>query len=355
MKQHLLLLSTLVFVPFVTTSSFLDVYSTWTERLLGNPTANYQHMQTFSSYGQNTSITATLSTPEAQGNATMQAVLRTDKQSNVAWTIHIIASWTADMLSGALDIGAELALSSWTLYIKPTLTSLPTGAFLVEEQVGFQLLDGKWLQIHDETTLPAISLPTTATDPILLSQKLSSLVTTTPVLKPTKELTRNGYEIYLIDIDPVGIESLVAGVVNTMTTQIWLPAETALSLPPSADLKDMGMKTIGVIGKKGDEIKMGMLIKKFNDPHHVVFLSESTATGTHLSFRMIEKRTKDTVFNFSLSNDLSTLGTQDMQINFWSTEDEIDLWAHLTTSVYDAGTNKITAPTGAILLSELMH
>jgi hypothetical protein len=107
----------------------------------------------------------------------------------------------------------------------------------------------------------------------------------------------------------------------------------------------MGMKTIGVIGKKGDEIKMGMIIKKAHDPHHVVFLSESTATGAQLTFRMIEKRTKNTVFNFSMSNDLSLLGTQDMQINFGAAEDQIDLSAHLTTSVYDAGTQEITAPT----------
>jgi hypothetical protein len=158
--------------------------------------------------------------------------------------------------------------------------------------------------------------PTIATDPILLSQQLSALVTTTPVLKSTKELSRNGYEIHLVDIDPVGIESLVAGVVNTMTSQMGLPAETAISLPPTSSLEDAGFKTIGVIGKRGDEIKMGMLIKKADDPHHVVFLSESTATGTNLSFRMIEKRTKSSVFNFSMSNDLSILGTQDMQIKF---------------------------------------
>ncbi len=84
MQQKILLLSMLVFLPFVTTSSFLDVYSTWTERLLGNPTANNAHMQTFSSYGQNTLITASLNTPEAQGNVTMQADMHTDKQSNVA-------------------------------------------------------------------------------------------------------------------------------------------------------------------------------------------------------------------------------------------------------------------------------
>ena len=104
--------------------------------------------------------------------------------------------------------------------MKPTLTTLPAEAFSAEEQVGFQLLDGKWLQVNDETTLPGITLPTTATGSLLLSQQLTSLVTTTPVLKPTKELTRNGYEIYLVDIDPVGIESLIAGVVNTITTQV---------------------------------------------------------------------------------------------------------------------------------------
>jgi hypothetical protein len=56
-----------------------------------------------------------------------------------------------------------------------------------------------------------------------------------------------------------------------------------------------------------------------------------------------------------MSNDLSILGTQDMQIKFWAAEDQIDLTAHLTTSVYDAGTEEITAPTWAILLNDLMQ
>ena len=92
MQQKFLLLSTLVFLPFVTTSSFLDIYGTWTERLLGNPTANNTHMSTFSSYGQNTSITASLTTPEAKGSVSMQANTRTDKKSNVAGNIHVVAS-----------------------------------------------------------------------------------------------------------------------------------------------------------------------------------------------------------------------------------------------------------------------
>lgn len=355
MKQHLLVLSMLVFVPFVTTSSFLDIYSSRTERLLGNPTANNEYMQWFSSYGQNTTMNMSITTPDVQGDGFMQASTRTDKKSNIAWSIHLAASGTADMLSGALEVSAEMVLSSWSLYIKPTLTTLPTEVFSAEEQVGFQLLDGKWLQINDETTFPGFNLPTTATDPVRINQQLSSLVTSTPVLKPTKELTRNGYEIYLVDIDPAGIENLVAGVINTMTTQAGLPAETAMSLPSRTNLEDMDIKTIGVIGRKGDEIKMGLIMKKMNDPHHVVLLSHATSTGTNLTFRMVEKRSKDTVFNFTMANDLSTLGTQDMQIEFVAAEDQIDLSAHLKTTVYDAGATEITAPTWAILLSELMQ
>lgn len=322
--------------------------------MLGNPTANNAHMQTFSSYWQDLSISAKMAIQDwTVGDMHLTTSMHTDKQSNSAGIITFDISWNNTISSGTIQWSAEIVFTSWTLYLKPTLNTLPTEVFSTEEQIGLQLLDGKWLQINDETTLPSISLPTTSIDPVLLNQQLSTLLTTTPVLKSTKEFSRNGYEIHLVDIDPVGIDSLVAGVLNTMTSQMWLPTETALSLPVPDSLENMGMKTIGVIGKKWDEIKMGMVIKKTNDPHHVVFLSDSTATWGQLSFRMIEKRTKNSVFHFSMSNDLSILGTQDMKINFWAEED-IDLSAHLTSKSYDAGTQEITAPTGAILLSDLI-
>gem|GEM_PF-7000591 len=58
MKKIAFLLSGLMMLPLVTTASFSDIYRTWTERLLGNPTAMYEQMQSFSSYGQKTTLDA---------------------------------------------------------------------------------------------------------------------------------------------------------------------------------------------------------------------------------------------------------------------------------------------------------
>jgi hypothetical protein len=89
-----------------------------------------------------------------------------------------------------------------------------------------------------------------------------------------------------VDIDSSGIKKFVIDVINSITMQSGLPNQASLSLS-SLDLDDY-TSTLGVIGRKGEKIIMGMIIKKPNDPHRLLFLSHTTKTASHLTFRMVE-------------------------------------------------------------------
>ncbi len=363
MNKKVLALWILVVLPIVTNASFNDIYSTRTERLLGNPTALYDQMQTFTTYGQKTTLEAAFTSSAEElfafpSNGTnawylhLTSDIIADKQNNLAGTIAIQASGSIDGLSDSGAGEAELVITDGTIFVKPTITQLPENV-PSEQQVGFQLLDGKRIQLNETWTTQGVSLPTV--DSVAVAKELVEVVHTTPVLKSTKSLTRNGYEIHVVQVDTAGIEKLLAWVVNTVVQQTWTPLPMSTESSPTNSIKSNGLKTIGVIGKKWDEIKMGLIVKDRNEPVGMLLSSISTSSTSSLKVNVSNRHTKEAIFTLGIQQTTPSISQRSMDITFWALEDKVTWTISLNSTVYNAGNQQITAPTGAILLQDIMQ
>ena len=126
-------------------------------------------------------------------------------------------------------------------------------------------------------------------------------------------------------------------------------------LPPEADLTQDGVKTFGVIGQKGDEIKMGMIIKQNPGSEYVLMSSTVTPTTASFQFRLATKRGNKPLVQFWYDTETKSDTEKTTKINFFATEEDLDVETTIQSKYYDATTKpEITAPTGAILLSDLM-
>lgn len=354
MKKTILLVAWLLILPLVTSAWFTDIYGTWVERLMWNPTSMYEQMQSFGSYGQRASVDAELSTPDGEGKLHMATDFQIDKNSNLKWNIALAASWSIEQQNVRIAGNADIVLSSGTLYIKPTITELPE-MIPSDEKVWFQLLDGKWIQVNNEASaLPSSTMP--GVDSLAFAKELSQLVKTSPILKSTKELTRNGYEIYLVQVDESWVAHLVEGVMQTIMKQANMPFNESLATTPLDDFKNSGVKTIGVIGKKWDEIKMGMIIKSNNDPVHGIFTSTSTSSTSEVTFTVNNKKSKETMVSLTMETTIPTTTSRKTHFTFSGASEE-HVYGEVTihNDAYDAWTSEITSPTWAILLDDLMQ
>jgi hypothetical protein len=351
MYQKIMLVSALICLPLFTSSSFVDVYSTRAERLLGNPTKAYEYLESLESYDKKTNIALQVASPEMKGKATLQADMYIDALNNRAWKVLIDAE-SETHLSWAIALEVDLVATGNTLYIKPSINQLPAQV-PVEDQVGLEFIAGKRLQIGHSEDLPLLAAA--GDSPLLFSKQLTSLATKTPLFTSTKETKRNGYEIYILDINPAGVQQLMYGIEETVSGHLrdrFYPALRDSTVLPDLDM--MGIKTVGVIGKKGDEIKMGMIMKKVDDPNQVVLTSVSTETTANVILRMLERRTKKSVFTFSVQNDSPRAGSTKTQVKFGSEEDALDIQADIAIDITKSQEKAITTPQDALPLDELI-
>gem|GEM_PF-3713828 len=89
-----------------------------------------------------------------------------------------------------------------------------------------------------------------------------------------------------------------------------------MSITPVSDFEDLGIKTIGVIGKKGDEIKMGMIIKNKYEPVHVLLSSTSTSSISSLTMKVKNNETKEAVFTLGMESTIPMVNQRDIHITF---------------------------------------
>lgn len=364
MKNNILAIWVLLLSPLVANASFSDIYSTRTERLLGNPTGLYEQMELFTTYGQKTTLEASFTSsaeemfafPNDGTNAWhlhLTSDIIADKQNNLAGTITVQASGSIDGLSDSGAWKAELVITDGTIFVKPTITQLPENV-PSEQQVGFQLLDGKRIQLNETWTTQAFTLPTT--DSVAVAKELVELAQTTPVLKSTKALTRNGYEIHVVQVDTAGIEKLLAGVVDTVGQQAGAPLTMSIGSTPLNGIEHhSGLKTIGVIGKKWDEIKMGMIVKDRSDPVSMLLSSVSTSSTSSLKVNVSNRHTREAVFTLDIQQTTPSISQRSMDITFWALQDKVTWTISLDSILYNAGNQQIIAPTGAILLQDLLQ
>ena len=67
MSHKALLITLMMLFPVFSFASFSDMYGTWVERLLGNPTATYEQLSKWTDgYGQANSIEATIIAPDGE-------------------------------------------------------------------------------------------------------------------------------------------------------------------------------------------------------------------------------------------------------------------------------------------------
>jgi hypothetical protein len=349
-----LVIMLLLMTPIVSFASFSDMYGTWVERLLGNPTATYEQLSKWTDgYGQANSIEASIIAPDGEWKITVTTDMYTNTGNDIAWSFAVQASWTVDEQSAAIDVWANIIIASWTMYAKPTFTTLPTDLVSRQEAIGYEFLDGKWLEVTDTLWVNTGAL--LSVKPLEISQKLVSIAKETPVFTSTYETQRNGYTIHVVDIDQAGIEKLFAWVVNTITTPLWLPAEETLMLPPEVDLKQDGVKTFGVLWQKGDEIKMWIIVKQNPGSEYVLISSTVTPTTSSLMFRLAKKRGNKPLVQFWYDTETKSATEHTTKINFFATEEDLDIESTISSRYYDSSDKpEITAPTGAILLSDLM-
>lgn len=354
MSHKVLGMTLMMLFPLFSFASFTEMYGTWVERLLGNPTATYEQLKTRTNwYGQTSNIEASIIAPEGEWTITVTTDMYTNTGNNIAWAFTFQASWTVDEQSAAIDLWAEIIVASGTMYAKPQIKAIPTDFVSTQEAIGFQFLDGKWLETTNTLWVNAEAV--LSAKPLEINQKLVSLVKENPVFTSTYETKRNGYTIHVLDINQAGIEQLFAWVVNTITTPLWLPAESTMILPPDIDLKQSGVKTFGVIGQKGDEIKMWLLVKQNPWAEYVFISSAVTPTTSALTFRLAEKKGNKPLVQFWYDTETKSATELTTKINFFATEDDLDIESTITSSYYDATSKpEITAPTGAILLSDIM-
>lgn len=350
-----LVIMLLLMTPIVSFARFSDMYSSWVERVLGNPTATFAQMNQWTGgYGQMNTIDVSVIAPDGEWTVAITSNVYTNSGSNnTAWTVSLKASGTIDTQSGMVDLWTDFIIASGALYAKPRFTTLPTNLLTTQEAIGYQFLDGKRLEVSD--TVPVNSWALSQFDPLALSKQLIALTKQNPVFASTMETQRNGYTIHVLDIDQQGIENLFAWFVNTITTPLWLPAESTMVFPPEANLTQDGVKTFGVMGQKGDEIKMGMIIKQNPGPEYVLMSSTVTPTTASFQFRLATKRGNKPLVQFWYDTETKSETEKTSKINFFATEDDLDIESTITTKYYDATIKpEITAPTGAILLSDLM-
>lgn len=342
---------TICLIPSLTTSSFLDVYTERTERVLGQPTQAITYMKDLGSYGQKSTVTATIQAPQGKGSMVLKTDMRVDKQLNSEWTMRLVAKWTSELLSGSMDVGAEIIMVNKQLYVKPTLTNLPTN-FILGQQAPMKQLDGKWLHITTQG-MPTAS-QVTLTDPLALSREVTKLVQDTPVFTLREQTARNGYEVYIVDIDPVAVQKLITGILATVTAHggAWLP--TTLPLPSTLQIDTADIRTYGVIWKKDGEIKMGMIMKKATESTYLVLSSRTTETTSQLIVRVLDKTRQQPTYEFIINTTLPHAGAQEMSFDITIPQQQIDIAATISTQIYDGWVRAINAPLGAITLEEAL-
>lgn len=303
-------------------------------------------MEGFGSYGQKTTVQGSLTTPDGAWSLNAQIDMSIDTTNNLSGNVHLIASGNADGMSGSLDAWADIIVASWSLYIQPHLTNIPTDQFSDEQNVGFQLMNNKWLEVPGASD----TLTPSTINPLHVSKQLVEVIKQNPVFLSTKQFERNGYDIHLLALHDTWVQELVAGIVNTIMTPLGLPAEMTLWLPSASDLNVAWVRTYGVVGKKGDETKLGFIVKHAYNPEYLVLTSTTTSITSKLQVRLLEKRMKYPTTEFMMETTTPSPAQQNTTVSLLVPTDGIDLSAQINTLLYDAGNTSITAPTGAILI-----
>lgn len=358
-----LLLLTCIALPTLTNASFSDMYGTRVEQLLGNPTARFEKINSYEQFGQTMSVDASIISPDWDWKLTMKTDMHIDKENSSKWNIMIDASWKTDNESWSVVWSADFAITSGGVYVKPAITTLPN-TVSDKEKTWFQILDGKWIQINapiNTYILWSAINNDPSLNPIEMGKNIIEQVKTTPVMKSTKTFTRNGYEVHLIDLDPQWVEKLVGWVMNTMISAMWLPSEESLPLAQNFWMPEW-IKTYGVIGQKWDEIKMGMLITVKNDPMRVMISTTTTTTTSKITWRVLYKPSRTQPLNptppvaqFRIDTETLSPDTQTTKIDFTTAQEDIEWEISIKTTTYDAWSDPITAPTGAITLESIMQ
>lgn len=334
----------------ITVASFDSMYSTWVEQLLGKPEAKITLMEGFTSIGEKVTMTVNGSGPDftVQAWATVDAVMTRDDK--LQWDVDLQLSVTAEWETMTAAWSMQMRGIDDMLYVQANIDTLDIGETIdAQTQLMINALKNQWISIPTDTA-PELKEMFSFTQSMQMSKDMVDVLKKNPIVKSTKQLSRNGYEIHLLQADMNAMNTLATEMMQVLVHD---QADMVAMDMMGTDLDTGSWKTIGVIGQKWSEIKMGMTMKDTITKDSFQMISNSDDTQSTIIMKGFEWNNKKAIMEFHLQNTTKSPTESEIKAKIMIPDEQIEFNISATSNVYDAGTIQIVAPDNALSIEEI--
>lgn len=133
------------------------------------------------------------------------------------------------------------------LYVQANIDTLDIGETIdAQTQLMINALKNQWISIPTDTA-PELKEMFSFTQSMQMSKDMVDVLKKNPIVKSTKQLSRNGYEIHLLQADMNAMNTLATEMMQVLVHD---QADMVAMDMMGTDLDTGSWKTIGVIGQK---------------------------------------------------------------------------------------------------------